>query len=297
MRIAVTGKSGQVTSALQALKAPDIEVITIGRPELELLAPSMVRETIAKLKPDVVVSSAAYTAVDKAESDEAAAFAINRDGAGAIAAAAAELSIPVIHLSTDYVFDGDKLERYVESDPVGPVSVYGRSKLEGEYAVAAANENHVILRTAWVYSTFGHNFVKTMLRLAETRDELSVVSDQLGCPTSANDIAEAIVKIAARLSKDSSPDLRGVFHLAGSGETNWAEFARYILSILEEKTGRRVTVRDIATADYPTAAKRPANSRLCCDKLKRLYGVSMPEWQVSTRAAVTNLLEEPKEAV
>lgn len=297
MRIAVTGKSGQVTSALQALKAPDIEVIAIGRPELDLLAPSMVRETIAKLKPDVVVSSAAYTAVDKAESDEAAAFAINRDGAGAIAAAAAELSIPVIHLSTDYVFDGDKLERYVESDPVGPVSVYGRSKLEGEYAVAAANENHVILRTAWVYSTFGHNFVKTMLRLAETRDELSVVSDQLGCPTSANDIAEAIVKIAARLSSDSSPDLRGVFHLAGSGETNWAEFARYILSILEEKTGRRVIVRDIATADYPTAAKRPANSRLCCDKLKRLYGVSMPEWQVSTRAVVTKLLEEPKEAV
>jgi dTDP-4-dehydrorhamnose reductase len=243
------------------------------------------------------VSSAAYTAVDKAESDEAAAFAINRDGAGAIAAAAAELSIPVIHLSTDYVFDGDKLERYVESDPVGPVSVYGRSKLEGEYAVAAANENHVILRTAWVYSTFGHNFVKTMLRLAETRDELSVVSDQLGCPTSANDIAEAIVKIAARLSSDSSPDLRGVFHLAGSGETNWAEFARYILSILEEKTGRRVIVRDIATADYPTAAKRPANSRLCCDKLKRLYGVSMPEWQVSTRTVVTKLLEEPKEAV
>lgn len=297
MRIAVTGKSGQVTSALQALNAPDIQVIAIGRPELDLLAPSMVGETIAKLKPDVVVSSAAYTAVDKAESDEAAAFAINRDGAGAIAAAAAELSVPVIHLSTDYVFDGDKLERYVESDPVGPVSVYGRSKLEGEYAVAAANENHVILRTAWVYSTFGHNFVKTMLRLAETRDELSVVSDQLGCPTSANDIAEAIVNIAARLSKDSSPDLRGVFHLAGSGETNWAEFARYILSILEEKTGRRVTVRDIATADYPTAAKRPANSRLCCDKLKRLYGVSMPEWQVSTRAVVTKLLEKPKEAV
>ena len=297
MRIAVTGKSGQVTSALQALKAPDIEVIAIGRPELDLLAPSMVSETIAKLKPDVVVSSAAYTAVDKAESDEAAAFAINRDGAGAIAAAAAELSIPVIHLSTDYVFDGDKPELYVESDPVGPVSVYGRSKLEGEYAVAAANENHVILRTAWVYSTFGHNFVKTMLRLAETRDELSVVSDQLGCPTSANDIAVAIVKIAARLSKDSSPDLRGVFHLAGSGETNWAEFARNILSILEEKTGRRVTVRDIATADYPTAAKRPANSRLCCDKLKRLYGVSMPAWQVSTRAVVIKLLEEPKEAV
>ncbi len=297
MRIAVTGKSGQVTSALQALKAPDIQVIAIGRPELDLLAPSMVGETIAKLKPDIVVSSAAYTAVDEAESDEAAAFAINRDGAGAIAAAAAELSIPVIHLSTDYVFDGDKLERYVESDPVGPVSVYGRSKLEGEYAVAAANEKHVILLTAWVYSTFGHNFVKTMLRLAETRGELSVVSDQLGCPTSANDIAEAIVNIAARLSKDSSPDLRGVFHLAGSGETNWAEFARYILSILEEKTGRRVTVRDIATADYPTAAKRPANSRLCCDKLKRLYGVSMPEWQVSTRAVVTKLLEKPKEAV
>ncbi|EJZ20290.1 dTDP-4-dehydrorhamnose reductase, partial [Rhizobium sp. Pop5] len=213
----------------------------------------------------------------------------------AIAAATAELSLPIIHLSTDYVFDGDKSGPYIESDPVGPVSVYGRSKLEGEHAVAAANENHAILRTAWVYSTCGHNFLKTMLRLAQTREELSVVSDQLGCPTSANDIAEAIVKIAARLLSDSSPDLRGVFHLAGSGETNWAEFARYIFSILEEKTGRRVTVKDIATADYPTAAKRPANSRLCCDKLKRLYGVSMPEWQGSTQAAVTKLLEEPKE--
>jgi dTDP-4-dehydrorhamnose reductase len=297
MRIAVTGKSGQVTSALQALNAGAIEVIAIGRPELDLLEPSTVRETIAKLKPDVVVSSAAYTAVDKAESDEAAAFAINRDGARAIAAAAAELSLPVIHLSTDYVFDGDKPESYVESDPVGPVSVYGRSKLEGEYAVAAANENHVILRTAWVYSTFGHNFVKTMLRLAETREELSVVSDQLGCPTSANDIAEAIVKIAGRLASDSSPDLRGVFHLAGNGETSWAGFARYVMSVLEEKTGRRVTVKDIATADYPTAAKRPANSRLCCDKFKGLYGVSMPEWRMSARDAVTKLLEEPKEAV
>ncbi|MEH7879822.1 dTDP-4-dehydrorhamnose reductase [Rhizobium laguerreae] len=297
MRIAVTGKSGQVTSALQALNVPGIEIIAIGRPELDLLEPSMVSEIIAKIKPDVVVSSAAYTAVDKAESDEAAAFAINRDGAKAIAAATAELSLPVIHFSTDYVFDGDKPECYVESDPVGPVSVYGRSKLEGEYAVAAANENHVILRTAWVYSTFGHNFVKTMLRLAETREELSVVSDQLGCPTSAGDIAGAIVKIAGRLSNDSSPDLRGVFHLAGSGETSWAGFARYILSIHEEKTGRRVTVKDIATADYPTAAKRPANSRLCCDKLKSLYSVSMPEWRISARAAVTKLLEEPKEAV
>ncbi|MBY3253046.1 dTDP-4-dehydrorhamnose reductase [Rhizobium laguerreae] len=297
MRIAVTGKSGQVTSALQALNVPGIEIIAIGRPELDLLEPSMVSEIIEEIKPDVVVSSAAYTAVDKAESDEAAAFAINRDGARAIAAAAAELSLPVIHLSTDYVFDGDKPERYVESDPVGPVSVYGRSKLEGECAVAAANENHVILRTAWVYSTFGHNFVKTMLRLAETREELSVVNDQLGCPTSANDIAEAIVKIADRLAKDSSPDLRGVFHLAGSGEISWAGFARYILSILEEKTGRRITVKDISTADYPTAAKRPANSRLCCDKLRSLYGVNMPEWRISARAAVTKLLEEPKEAV
>lgn len=297
MRIAVTGKSGQVTSALQALNAPGIDVIAIGRPELDLLEPSMVPETIAKLKPDVIVSSAAYTAVDTAESDEAAAFAINRDGAAAVAVAAAELFLPVIHLSTDYVFGGDKPGRYIESDPVGPVSVYGRSKLEGEHGVARANENHVILRTSWVYSTFGHNFVKTMLRLAETRDALSVVSDQRGCPTSAHDIAHAIVKIAGRLTQDSSPALRGVFHLAGSGETSWAEFARYIFSIRQEKTGRGVTVTEIATADYPTAAKRPANSVLCCDKLTSLYGVSMPDWRVSARTAVTKLLEEPKGAV
>ncbi|MBX4994146.1 dTDP-4-dehydrorhamnose reductase [Rhizobium binae] len=297
MRIAVTGKSGQVTSALQALKLPGVEIIAVGRPELDLLEPSTVRETIAGIRPDVVVSSAAYTAVDRAESDEASAFAVNRDGASAVAAAAADLALPVIHLSTDYVFNGDKPSPYVESDPVGPVSIYGRSKLEGEYAVAAANENHVILRTAWVYSIFGHNFVKTMLRLAETRDALSVVSDQQGCPTSAHDIADAIVKITGRLTQDANPPLRGVFHLAGSGETNWAEFARYIFSIRQEKTGRGVTVTDIATADYPTAAKRPANSILCCDKLRSLYGVSMPDWRVSTRTAVTKLLEESKEAV
>lgn len=290
MRIAVTGKTGQVVTALLALNAPDLTVIALGRPELDLAVPSSVRDALKAAAPDVVVSSAAYTAVDKAESESDAAFAVNRDGARAVAEAAAELSIPVIHLSTDYVFDGSKTEPYVEDDATGPTSVYGRSKLEGELAVAAATDNHAILRTAWVYSPYGNNFVKTMLRLAETRDELRVVADQVGCPTSANDIAKTVVTIARRMVADPSPALRGVFHLAGSGETSWAGFARAIFAVREAVTGTPIVVHDITTADYPTPAKRPANSRLNCDRLEAAYGLRLPRWQTSTEDVVKTLL-------
>lgn len=290
MRIAVTGKTGQVVTALLALNAPDLTVIALGRPELDLAVPSSVRDALKTAAPDVVISSAAYTAVDKAESESDAAFAVNRDGARAVAEAAAELAIPVIHLSTDYVFDGSKTEPYLEDDATGPTSVYGRSKLEGELAVAAATDNHAILRTAWVYSPYGNNFVKTMLRLAETRDELRVVADQVGCPTSADDIAKAVVAIARRMVADPSPALRGVFHLAGSGETSWAGFARAILAVREAVTGAPMVVHDITTADYPTPAKRPANSRLNCDRLEAAYGLRLPRWQTSTEDVVKTLL-------
>jgi len=295
MRLAVTGKNGQVVSALQALTSGDLEIVALGRPELDLSRPETVSQALREAKPDVVVSAAAYTAVDKAESEADVVFAINRDGAGAVAQAAKELGVPVIHLSTDYVFDGDKTTAYVESDPTGPRSIYGRSKLEGEQAVSAATDDYAILRTAWVYSEYGNNFVKTMLRLGESRDEINVVADQFGCPTSANDIAAAIGAIAKQLAQDSSEHLRGIFHLSGTGETNWANFAKQIFAFSAEHGGKPVGVNDITTAQYPTPARRPANSRLDCSKLEEVYGIRLPAWQTSTRAVVTALAQSKKE--
>lgn len=290
MKIAVTGKTGQVATALINLEQPDLQVLALGRPEMDLMQPATVRAALEAASPDVVISSAAYTAVDKAESDAETAFAVNRDGARAVAEAAAGLGIPVIHLSTDYVFDGLKTSPYTEADPTGPTSVYGQSKLEGELAVAAATPNHAILRTAWVYSPFGNNFVKTMLRLAESRDTIRVVADQHGCPTSAIDIATAIVAIARRLISDGSQDLRGIFHLAGTGETTWAAFADKIFAASGTFDGKHIKVESISTADYPTPAKRPANSRLNCNKLEQRYGIRLPNWEESTIHVVETIL-------
>ncbi|NTA51294.1 MULTISPECIES: dTDP-4-dehydrorhamnose reductase [Agrobacterium tumefaciens complex] len=295
MRLAVTGKNGQVVSALQALASDELEIVALGRPELDLAQPETVLKALREVRPDVVVSAAAYTAVDKAESEQDIAFAVNRDGARAVAQAASDIGIPVIHLSTDYVFDGTKHTAYVESDPTGPTSVYGRSKLEGERAVSEATDNYVVLRTAWVYSEYGNNFVKTMLRLSENRDEINVVADQFGCPTSANDIAAAVITIARKVVEDSSAPLRGVFHLSGTGETNWANFAKQIFALSAENGGKSIVVNDITTAQYPTPARRPANSRLDCSKLEEVYGIKLPSWQTSTRAVVTALAQSKKE--
>lgn len=296
MRLAVTGKNGQVVSALQALAGPDLAIVTLGRPELDLARPDTVLKALREAKPDVVVSAAAYTAVDKAESEPDIAFAVNRDGAEAVARAANDIGVPIIHISTDYVFDGTKTTAYVENDPTGPASVYGRSKLEGEQAVSESTDNHAILRTAWVYSEYGSNFVKTMLRLSESRDEINVVADQFGCPTSANDIAIAIVSIARKLATDPSAHLRGVFHMSGTGETNWAGFAKQIFAFSAENGGKSVVVNDITTEQYPTPAQRPANSRLDCSKLEEVYGIRLPEWQTSTRAVMAALAQSKKES-
>ncbi|MFK4259636.1 dTDP-4-dehydrorhamnose reductase [Agrobacterium tumefaciens] len=296
MRLAVTGKNGQVVSALQALAGPDLEIVTLGRPELDLARPDTVLKALREAKPDVVVSAAAYTAVDKAESEPDIAFAVNRDGAEAVARAANDIGVPIIHISTDYVFDGTKATAYVENDPTGPASVYGRSKLEGEQAVSESTDNHAVLRTAWVYSEYGSNFVKTMLRLSESRDEINVVADQFGCPTSANDIAIAIVSIARKLATDPSAHLRGVFHMSGTGETNWAGFAKQIFAFSAENGGKSVVVNDITTEQYPTPAQRPANSRLDCSKLEEVYGIRLPEWRTSTRAVMAALAQSKKES-
>jgi dTDP-4-dehydrorhamnose reductase len=296
MRIVVTGKTGQVASALieRATALDDVDVIAVGRPELDLADAASVAKALDSARADVIVSAAAYTAVDKAESEPELAFAVNADGAGAVAEAADRLGIPVIHLSTDYVFAGDKQDPYVETDPTGPTSAYGRSKLEGERRVLGATGNHAILRTAWVYSPFGANFVKTMLRLAETRDTLRVVADQQGQPTSALDIADAVIAVARRMTADADPSLRGIFHLAGSGSGTWADFAEAIFAGLEARTGKAVAVERITTADYPTPARRPANSRLSTARLKHAYGIALPDWRQSTEAVLDRLVARSK---
>ncbi len=291
MRIAVTGREGQVAQCLaeRARGHDGIEVVLVGRPALDLADPGSVGPALAAVRPDLIVSAAAYTAVDRAEDEPALAQSINCDGAGAASAAAASLGIPVIHLSTDYVFDGSKAGPYVETDPTNPMGAYGASKLAGEQAVAAANPRHVILRTAWVYSPFGNNFVKTMLRLARERDELTIVADQFGNPTSALDIADAVLHVASALPAVGDRGY-GIFHLAGSGTTNWSGFARQVMDSSRQRGGPSKPVRDITTADFPTKARRPANSRLSTEKLAATFGWTAPDWQSSVDRVVARLL-------
>jgi len=292
VRLAVTGRDGQVAaSLLETGRASDgVEVVAVGRPLLDLARPDTAFEALAASKPDIVVSAAAYTAVDQAEDEPDLAFAVNAVGAGKVAEAAERLGVPVIHLSTDYVFDGTKDGAYVETDATAPLGVYGASKLAGEQAVAQANPRHLILRTAWVYSPFGRNFVKTMLRLAGDRDEIAVVADQWGNPTSALDIAAAILHAAAMLDRDRRFNAFGVYHLAGTGETNWSGFARHVLETSRAHGGPHARVRDIATSDYPTKARRPGNSRLSTAKFASAFAWQTPDWRSSTQRAVSRLL-------
>ncbi len=290
MRIIVTGRNGQLALSLaeRARAHPGLELIALGRPALDLMEPATIAPALAAAAPDLVVNAAAYTAVDAAEDDPETAFAVNARGAGAVAAAAAALEVPVIQLSTDYVFDGRKPGPYIEDDATNPLGVYGASKLEGERAVAAANPRHLIVRTSWVYSPFGHNFVRTMLKLAATRDELAVVSDQWGSPTSALDLAEAILAAArAMIAGTATP---GVYHLSGTGETNWSGFARAIFTTSRTLGGPAAAVRDITSADYPKKARRPANSRLECARFVGEFGWRMPDWRESTEVVVRRLV-------
>ena len=291
-RYLVTGQEGQVVRSLveRASRHQDIEVLPLGRPALDLARIDTIEAAILGAKPDVIVSAAAYTAVDQAETDEANAFAINAAAVGEIGRVAKALGIPVVHLSTDYVFDGEKASAYVETDPVNPLGVYGRSKLDGERLLAASGADHAILRTAWVFSPYGKNFLRTMLRVAETRDDLNVVADQIGNPTSALDIADAVFKVGDNLLASDDARLRGVFHMTGSGDASWAEFASEIFAVSGKNGGQTATVHPITTAEYPTPAKRPQNSRLNCGKLAAEHGVSMPDWQSSTSEVVRRLL-------
>ncbi|MET0271080.1 MAG: dTDP-4-dehydrorhamnose reductase [Sphingomonas sp.] len=291
MRIAVTGKTGQVVTALiERGTAAGHEIVALGRPDLDLADPASVARALADAQADAIVSAAAYTAVDKAETEAELAHAVNGAGAGAVAEAAKALGVPLVHVSTDYVFDGTLGRPYRESDPTGPTGVYGASKLAGEQAVLAAYpQNSAVLRVAWVYSPFGGNFVKTMLRLAETRDGVSVVADQVGNPTSALDIADGILKVATNMVSDSDPALRGTFHMTATGEASWADFAEGIFAASANAGGPSATVARIATADYPTPAKRPANSRLDCGLIARAHGVTLPDWRDALDIVIARL--------
>ena len=291
MRIAVTGKAGQlVTSLAERGAVAGHEVVALGRPELDLADPASIARVLEAAAPEVIVSAAAYTAVDKAESESDLAHAVNGVGAGVVAAAARTLDVPLVHISTDYVFDGALGRPYVESDPTGPSGVYGASKLAGEQAVLAAyGGNSAVLRVAWVYSPFGANFVKTMLCLAGNRDEVSVVADQLGNPTSALEIADAILLVATNLVSNGNPALRGIFHMTASGEATWADFAEAIFAASVARSGPTAQVKRITTADYPTPAKRPANSRLDCDLIAKTHGVVLPDWRQSLESVMARL--------
>jgi dTDP-4-dehydrorhamnose reductase len=291
LRIVVTGWTGQIVRAMLERVPAGVEIVALRRPDLDLAIPKTVAPTLRAARPDVIVNAAAYTAVDQAESEPDLAMRVNGEAAGEAARAAAALGIPVIQISTDYVFDGALDRPYCEDDPVNPVSAYGRSKLAGELAVAAATENHAILRTAWVYSPFGRNFVRTMLGLGATRDEVAVVADQIGCPTSALDIAEAVIGVARNLlERPNDASLRGTFHMCGQGETNWAGLAEALFADAAARGRKPVAVRPITTAEYPTPARRPANSRLDCGKLDAVHGIALPNWRGSVTDCVDRLI-------
>jgi len=268
----------------------------VGRPEFDFDRPETVEAAFRAVAPSLVVNAAAYTAVDAAETDAEAAYRANRDGPALLARLCADAGIPLIHVSTDYVFDGLKGAPYVEDDPTSPTGVYGASKLAGEQAVLESGARAIVLRTSWVYAATGKNFVHTMLGAAQRMRRLRVVADQKGCPTNAADLAAAILTIAARLGAQGWDDrFAGVFHAAGSGWTTWHGLA---CAVFEEAAKHGMTppeVEAITTADWPTPARRPPDSRLDCTKLGRVFGVRLPEWQGSLGAAVARLCVMPNQ--
>lgn len=291
MRVLVTGITGQVGGALAARPAPvGVTWIPAGRDHLDLAAPGGIAAALADLAPDAVVNPAAYTAVDAAETDAETAFRVNRDGPAALAEACAARGIPLIHLSTDYVFDGTGNRPYRTDDPVAPLGVYGASKEAGEQAIRGRHADHIILRTAWVYAAQGKNFINTMLRVGGDRDELRVVADQHGTPTPAGDIADAVAAIlAARLA---GVMVRGTFHYTAAGETTWHGFAEGIFRRAARHWGRRPAVQAITTADYPTPARRPAYSVLDNAALDAALSGFGPVPRRSWESALNAVLDE-----
>jgi dTDP-4-dehydrorhamnose reductase len=292
IHVLITGATGQVGLELQAAGWPDNIVLhTPTRAELNLGDAASVRTAFAATSFAAVINSGAYTAVDRAETDVAAAFAANAMGPAILAEATSRAKIPLVQVSTDYVFDGAKDAPYVETDPVGPLGVYGASKLAGELAVLSGNRRSVVLRTAWVLSAHRANFLKTMLRLAADRPALKVVADQRGCPTSARDIATVLKAITLKMISDINAPT-GVYHFVNAGETTWAGLAREVFTHSANTGGASAAVEDIPSSAYPTPARRPANSRLSTEKLARDYGVTPRAWQAVVAEIVAEMHRE-----
>lgn len=295
MRVLVTGKQGQLGQALAeraALNAvSELEFRFTDRSELDLARPETFESVLEALQPDVVINAAAYTAVDQAEDEPDLVMAVNAHGPGRLAELVGRRNGVLVQVSTDYVFDGSKAGPYGEEDPISPIGVYGRSKAEGERLIRAACARHVIVRTAWVFSPFGRNFPKTMLRLARERDEVRVVGDQHGNPTAAHDLADGLIAMCRSWLVKPNRGLGRTYNLAGSGSATWADVARVVYSVSAAACGPTAEVAEIASSDYPTKAKRPANSQLDSGLFLETFGYQAPPWQLSLKTVVERIVK------
>ncbi|MBF0341231.1 MAG: dTDP-4-dehydrorhamnose reductase [Magnetococcales bacterium] len=291
MKLLLTGAQGQVGQEITALaRAQGWELLAMDRATLDITQADRVREAIGGFMPRLVINAAAYTAVDLAESQTETAFAVNRDGTRHLAQSCAVANIPLLHLSTDYVFDGAKSTPYVENDPVSPLGVYGESKWAGEEALRANLSRHLIIRVSWVFGRHGKNFVKTILRLARERETIGVVADQRGGPTAAPDIAAMLLTLA-RQATDPAFDAWGTYHYRGDPPVSWHQFATTIVSEARQHTPLPLReIRAITTAEYPTPAKRPANSILDCQRMRSVLGIPLPDWRQATHTLMAQLL-------
>lgn len=291
MRLLLLGGTGQVGTEIRTLPLPaDVTIVAPSHAELDLQDPRALARAIAAEPWNVVINAAAYTDVDLAEAEEPVAFAVNASAPAHLAAETESRGIPLVHISTDYVFDGRKGAPYLEQDAVAPLNAYGRSKLSGERGVLDANPRHVILRTSWVYSPYRKNFVRTILRLAAERDRLTIVADQRGCPTAAHDIAKACLAIAMHCASEPERAPYGIYHFAGAGEASWFEFANTIVDLSQDRLRKAPQVAPIRTIDYPTPAVRAPDTRLNCDAVARAFGVSARPWRRALAETIDRLL-------
>jgi dTDP-4-dehydrorhamnose reductase len=296
VKVLIFGATGQVGHELTLAAWPsDTVVVGLSRPTYDITDADAITAALALHTPDLIINAAAYTAVDKAENDVATAFEVNDYGPSLLAAASARAGTPLIHLSTDYVFDGTCVVPYKESDPTTPINTYGRSKAAGEAAVRSKQPHAIIVRTSWVYASHGHNFLRTMLRIAADREEIAVVADQVGTPTAAKSIAAALVTISERVVNARRAGLEGswgTYHFTDVGETTWYGFAKHIFSHLEGCDLRIPRLKPIATEEYPTPARRPVNSRLDCSLIERTFGIRRTRWQQGVERAIDELLSK-----
>jgi dTDP-4-dehydrorhamnose reductase len=297
MRLLLFGATGQVGTEARALALPTgVRIVAPLESSVDLKDSAAIANIVAAEPWSAVVNAAAYTNVDGAETEEAKAFAVNAKAPSQLAAETRRRGIPLIHISTDYVFDGHKGAPYVEDDTPAPLNVYGRSKLAGERGVCEANPRHVIVRTAWLYSPYGKNFVRTILRLARERDRLTIVADQRGCPTAARDVAKVCIDIALRCAREPERAPYGIYHFAGAGEATWFEFAATIVELAAGRTYRSPQVVPIRTIDYPTPALRPADARLECTKILRYFDVVMRPWREALSETINRILTSTETA-